>query len=415
THTYAELDLEDLEVDRLEEAVRRLVARHDSLRTVILPSGRQRVLEHVPDYAVDHLDLRGRSPEDIAELHARTREELSHRVAPADRWPLFALRAHRLDEHRTRLFVSLDLLIADAHSVHVLTAELLTFYRDPQRELPPLGVTYRDYVLAAERARTSPQRARALEYWRAEAHRLPPAPELPQRVHPRSVDRPRFERLTTSFGPEVWGTLVRRAAAAGLTPSVVVCTAFCDVLRTFSGREGGFTLNLTTFNRERVHPDIDQVIGDFTTLTLLAVGPSLPRFRDRAQDLQRRLWERLEHRAVSGVEVLRMLREDPRRRHDSMMPVVFTSMLMPELMADGEEPVPWRGETVYAVSQTPQVLLDHQISERAGTLTCTWDYVVQVFPDGLVEAVFHAFDEQMRRLATDDDEWGTDTHVQYDA
>ncbi|GGR03508.1 non-ribosomal peptide synthetase [Streptomyces pilosus] len=415
THTYAELDLEELEVDRLEEAVRRLVARHDSLRTVILPSGRQRVLEHVPDYAVDHLDLRGRSPEDTAELHAHTREELSHRVAPADRWPLFALRAHRLDEGRTRLFVSLDLLIADAHSVHVLTAELLTLYRDPQRELPPLGVTYRDYVLAAERARTSPQRARALEYWRAEAHRLPPAPELPQRVHPRSVDRPRFERLTTSFGPEVWGTLVRRAAAAGLTPSVVVCTAFCDVLRTFSGREGGFTLNLTTFNRERVHPDIDQVIGDFTTLTLLAVGPSLPRFRARAQDLQQRLWERLEHRAVSGVEVLRMLREDARRRHDSMMPVVFTSMLMPELMADGEEPVPWRGETAYAVSQTPQVLLDHQISERAGILTCTWDYVVQVFPDGLVEAVFHAFDEQMRRLATDDDEWGTDTHVQYDA
>ncbi|MFJ6808480.1 amino acid adenylation domain-containing protein [Streptomyces anulatus] len=415
THTYAELDIEDLEINRLEGAVRRLVARHDSLRTVILSSGRQRVLEHVPDYAVDHLDLRGRSPEDIAGLHARARDELSHRVAPADRWPLFALRTHRLDEQRTRLFISLDLLIADAHSVHVLTAELLTLYREPQRELPPLGVTYRDYVLAVERARTSPQRTRAQEYWRAEVRRLPPAPELPQRVHPRSVEQPRFERLTTSFAPEVWGTLVRRAALAGITPSVVVCTVFCDVLRTFSGREDGFTVNLTTFNRERVHPEIDQVIGDFTTLTLLAVGPARPRFRERAQDLQRRLWERLEHRAVSGVEVLRMLREDPRRRHDSMMPVVFTSMLMPELMTDGEEPVPWRGETVYSVSQTPQVLLDHQISERAGTLTCTWDYVVQVYPDGLVEAVFHAFDERMRRLVTDDDEWGADTDVQHDA
>lgn len=414
THTYAELDLEELEVDLLEAAVRRLVLRHESLRTVILPSGRQRVLEQVPAYTLDHIDLRGSTPEKIEEAHTRTREELSHRVTPADRWPLFALRAHRLDEHRTRLFISLDLLIADAHSVHVLTAELLTLYRDPQRELPPLGLTYRDYVLAAERARNGPERERALEYWHAEAQRLPPAPELPQRVHPRAVDRPRFERLTTSFGPEVWGTLVRRAAAVGITPSVVVCTTFCDVLRTFSGREDGFTLNLTTFNRERVHPDIDQVIGDFTTLTLLAVGPSLPRFRDRAQDLQQRLWERLEHRAVSGVEVLRMLRQDPRRRHDSLMPVVFTSMLMPELMTDDEGPVPWRGETVYAVSQTPQVLLDHQISERAGTLTCTWDYVVQVYPDGFLQAVFDAFDEQMRRLATDDDEWGTDPHDQHD-
>ncbi|ORT56079.1 non-ribosomal peptide synthetase [Streptomyces sp. CB03238] len=415
THTYAELDVEDLDVARLEHTVRRLVARHESLRTVILPSGRQRVLEAVPDFTVDHLDLRRRSAEDVEELHARTRAELSHRVTPADQWPLFALRAHRLDDRRTRLFVSLDLLIADAHSVHVLTAELLTLYQEPRRELPALGVTYRDYVLAVERARTSPERARALDYWRGEVRRLPPAPELPQRVHPRSVDRPRFERLTTSFAPEVWGLLVRRAAAAGITPSALVCTAFCDVLRTFSGREDGFTVNLTTFNRERVHPDIDQVIGDFTTLTLLAVGPALPRFQARAQDLQRRLWERLEHRAVSGVEVLRMLRDDPLRRHDSMMPVVFTSMLMPELMTDEEEPVPWRSETVYAVSQTPQVLLDHQISERAGTLTCTWDYVVQVFPDGLVAAVFHAFDEQMRRLATDDDEWGTDTDVQHDA
>lgn len=403
THTYAELDVENLDVARLEEAVRRLVARHEALRTIILPTGVQRVLEHVGEYVVESLDLRGESAESVDRAHERARGELSHRVAAADQWPLFALRAHRVEQHRTRLFISLDLLIADAHSVHVLTSELLRLYENPRLELPALGLTFRDYVLGVEAARGGPERARALRYWRAEAARLPSAPELPQRASPRSVDRPRFERLSTSFDPAVWGALVQRAGSMGVTPSVLVCTVFSDVLRTFSGREDGFTINLTTFNREPVHPDVNDVIGDFTTLTLLAVGPPRPSFVDRARDLQRRLWERLDHRSVSGVEVLRMLREDPARRHDSLMPVVFTSMLMPELAReDLEEPVPWRSETVYAVSQTPQVLLDHQISERDGRLTCTWDYVVQVYPEGFVAAMFETFEQQMHRLTTDD-------------
>ena len=43
---------------------------------------------------------------------------------------------------------------------------------------------------------------------------------------------------------------------------------------------------------------------------------------------------------------------------------------------------------VYAISQTPQVWLDHQVSEHGGRLSVCWDVVDGLFPAGMIEAMF---------------------------
>ena len=50
-------------------------------------------------------------------------------------------------------------------------------------------------------------------------------------------------------------------------------TAYAETLRRWSS-SADFTLNLTQFNRKELHPQVNQLVGDFTTLTLLEIKNS---------------------------------------------------------------------------------------------------------------------------------------------
>jgi nonribosomal peptide synthetase protein BlmIV len=404
THSYVELDIRGLDIDRLEIALARLVDRHPALRTVVLADGQQRVLPDRPPYRVPRTELRHQPPAAVQAELSRLREQMSHQVHAADRWPLFEVRATRLDDDLTRLHISIDLLVADALSFRILQRELLTLYHFDRAALPPLECTFRDYVLAARRQRGGVPYRQAESYWRSRLAELPQAPPLPLLRDPAEISRPRFERLHGRVDAPGWASLKRAAAAHNLTPSGVLCAAFADVLAMWS-QCGHFMINLTTFNRMPLHPDVEALVGDFTSTTLLAVDATGGSFPARAGRLQEQIFRDLEHRMFSGVEVLRLLRSDPRHRADALAPVVFTSTLLPEPGLTAASTPGWDAQPVYSVSQTPQVLLDHQVYEHEGALAYTWDHVAEAFPPGMIDAMFGAYDRLLRSLITDGTYW----------
>jgi nonribosomal peptide synthetase protein BlmIV len=180
--------------------------------------------------------------------------------------------------------------------------------------------------------------------------------------------RPRFERLETRLAAGDMARLREAGSARNLTPSGLLCAGYAEVLAMWS-QTGRFTINLTTFNRLPLHPDIDSVVGDFTSTTLLSVDATANTFTARAQAIQQQIFRDLEHREFGGVDVLRLIRSDPRRREDALAPVVFTSTLLPAA-GPGGPAMPaapsWPARVAYSVSQTPQVLLDS--AQRGGHL-----------------------------------------------
>src|SRR5262249_28660808 len=70
-HGYVELDFYGLELRRLEQALHRLISRHEMLRAVMLTDGQQKILEHVPNYEIKTQDLRGLAK---AEVEARLQQ-----------------------------------------------------------------------------------------------------------------------------------------------------------------------------------------------------------------------------------------------------------------------------------------------------------------------------------------------------
>jgi amino acid adenylation domain-containing protein len=407
-HLYAEHDSPDLDIDRLRAALDALVARQEMLRAVVSSDGHQRILPEVGPVPVREYDLRGAGEQAAADHLEALREELGHQVLPLDTWPMFDIRVTWLEGRHARVHVSLDLLIFDVASVRLFFMEWGDLYQDPNAELPALDVSFRDFVLAADKISATPAYQRSRAYWMERIETLPPAPELPLLPDPEPGVKPVRARRHDRLDAARWTRLKERAAGLGVTPTSVLLAAYATALGTWS-RTSHFTIDVPLFSRFPLHDQIDRILGDFTSVSLLEVDLR-PRdgMAGLAQRLQRQMWRDLEHRYFSGVEVMR---EAARAR--GIPPSAFASIVFAstrehgrdQSFEQGEWGSKWLGELVHGITQTPQVLLDHQVYERDGALTFNWDAVERLFPPGVLDDMFATYLRLLTELADDDGAW----------
>ena len=398
---YTEVTFPDLDPERLEAAWHEVVQRHGMLRAVFSRDRHQRVLAEVPRYRIRVDDRRGAPPSTVEDTLAQTRAEMDHHAYKPDEWPLFDVRVTRADG-RAVLHISVDFLVADYTSIRTILEELGLLYADARSKLPALEISFRDYFQAERLARETGRYDRDRRYWLDRVDDLPPAPDLPVVPHvPRGPVT--FVRRTAVLDAVRWRALQDVAKAYAVTPSVSVLSAFAEVVGRWS-RRPDFTINLTLLNRQPLHPQVDQLVGDFTSVTLLAVTQDVTAsFGGRASLVQHQLWEDMDHRQCSGVEVIREL---VRRRGpgEALMPVVFTSTIGRD-EADGRGGLLDDGDVTYATSQTPQVWIDCQAIERDGTLVVNWDVRRGVFPEGVAEDMFEVFERLLGQLADSTATW----------
>lgn len=323
---------------------------------------------------------------------------------PVDQWPLFDFRATLLHGERVRLHISYDLQVFDAWSLFRLFDEWFQLYQNCDRILPPLEISFRDYVLAEQALQATELYRRSQEYWFSRLDNLPPAPDLPLAKNPKELKQHHCKRYDGRLDQNDWQQLKQRATSVGLTPSGILLAAFAEILSVWS-RNPRFTINIALFNRLPLHPQVNDILGDFTSVTLLAVDNSpAESFTNRALRIQQQLWQDLEHRYFSGVRVVREL---ARRKGTapSAMPIVFTSTL--GFNSLGQETLTFShfGELVYGISQASQAWMDIQVWEEKGMLTFNWDVVAELFPEGLIDDMFAAYCCFLKHLATSQSVW----------
>ncbi|HZB50013.1 MAG TPA: amino acid adenylation domain-containing protein, partial [Mycobacteriales bacterium] len=394
THAYLEFGRRGLDPARAGAALHRLAERHDMMRAVILPDGTQRVLPALSGSPLAVDDLRS-DPDPAGSLN-RTRARMSRQVHDPYRGPVFEVRLSLLPDAEVRLHLSFDLLILDARSILQVLTEWGQLYAGV--ELPPVtGPSFRDFVLA-RRDREGRDRAARRAELRRRAAELQPGPGLPLAVDPATIGQPRFGRHSARLDRELLARLRAAARAEGVTLAALLGAAFAEVLALHSERRP-FTLTLTSFERPAV--DVGrQVTGEFTSLLLVGVEAAAATFADRVRGFAAALLREMAGRDINGVALLR----EHARTHAGggpprpVAPVVFTSLLEDAAVLD------WLGEQEYAISQTPQVWLDHQVMVHRGELVLLWDAVEDLFPAGFLDAMFGAYQELLRAVA-DRDRW----------
>lgn len=382
-HLYTEFDGRDIDPFALQTAFAKLVARHDMLRAQLTDNGAQVVLPESP--------WPGLVVHEKPDLEA-IRERLSHQRLDIEAGQVFSAELSLLGGGRTRLHLDIDMVAADAVSYRILLAELARFYLDPAYDPAPVGYSYQRYRLSKSAARPE-----SVRYWQDRLASLPGAPVFPV----SNGGAPRVARRHFTISAEERSALVAAAQRRGLTPAMVVATAFALVIGRWSATPH-FLLNVPLFDREPLHPAVGEVVGDFSSSVMLEVDlRSAASFTERARQVQARMHTDAAHADHSGVDVLRDLTRHTGRQ--VFAPVVFTSALgLGELFDPAVEEA--FGTPAWIVSQGPQVLLDAQITEVSGGILVNWDTREEQFPDGVLDAMFAAFHEQIQTL-TGDEAW----------
>lgn len=324
-------------------------------------------------------------------MTATQRDRLSHHVSEPTQWPLFHATLIQSDEGRNRFCLGLDNLVLDGLSMQIFFKELAVLYEDHTATLPSVEIGFRDYLLAES---SSPHRQVSEDYWRDSLPMLPDAPRLPLVCDPALVGTPKFKRWQAVLSASDWQRLLHKAKQHQITPSCLLLTCYAQVLAKWS-ESASLTINVTLFDRKPCHPDINHIMGDFTSLLLLGCRQEKGEgWLATAQRIQQQLWRDLEHREVSAVWVLRELNRQRGTTHIHM-PVVFTSALGAQV--DGYPDSAFQAP-LWGISQTPQLWIDHQVFERDGELHFNWDVVEALFPVGMIDAMFAAYCQLLEKL-----------------
>ncbi|WP_063935951.1 non-ribosomal peptide synthetase, partial [Actinokineospora spheciospongiae] len=375
------LHVPHLDRTRLEAAALKVVAEYDVLRSAVSGDGRIRVRRDTPARRrVPVTEVA--DPAEHAAVDAATRAAMVSAAFPLARWHHFDLRATR-SRARATIHLAVDLLLADAVSIHAIARELVRVYLDGGDPRPQ--VPYAEQRAAREHARLAKDFVRRQQHWRDRLADLPPGPTVPDR--PRAA-APRT-RLTGAFTD--WAGFRARAERHGVSPDAVLLAALGKALS--SAHPEDFTVSVVRFpeHARRFRP------AELTALSWVRRGPEGRSIVEAARAHDAELAADAEADAVSGLTELRkiVLRE---RKNDSGygFPVVYTSLFDLTDTPPGARTGEW-------LTCTPGVSLDCIGEFDATGARFCWDVVEADFADA--PALFAGFARLVAALESDDAAW----------
>lgn len=384
---YTEIEFEHLELSRLQKAWENVVNNNDMLHAVIEKDGVQRILSI---YNVPPIIFEDFSKDSEIEANSKIVEK-RHRIIGnkygVGVWPLFYLEVTRLKEYDI-LHFALDMLIADFVSINIILNELEQAYYDTLLMVPKLS--FRDIVIYKENTKKTPEGKLKYEqdkaYWKEKILSMPEPPQFP--IEEKEGETVTFNQHTLYLNSQEYKELCEIAKKECVTPSSVILTAYVETLKTIS-KSKAFCIDVTMSDRPPIHPEIDKVVGDFTIADILEIkDKEYINYYEEIKEIQENLWNDLSHNSFSSTEVLRELGK--KFKKEIIVPVVYTSTLGAMKQVNNR-----KGQIVYTISQTPQVLIDCQVLEIDGKLRVNWDVRCGVFPSNLIEELFELFSEKI--------------------
>ena len=256
-----------LEIARLQQAVFRIVERHEVLRTTFeerdgLPV--QLVASASPP-AIDLVDLsaldEGGSD---TEVEARARHETSTPFH-LQQGPLVRLTLLRRAADDHVLLFCLHHIVSDQWSLGLLAGELGAFYARPDAALAPLPIQYGDYAAWQRDWKAGPEFAREIEWWRRRLSGLSAVP-LPTDRHRPAARSYRGAAHAFAIGMETRRAVEIMGRSAGATPFMTLLALF-QVLLARETRQTDIAVGTPIANRSDAA--LQPLVGFFTNTLVI--------------------------------------------------------------------------------------------------------------------------------------------------
>lgn len=392
-----------LEPAVLQQAVERLVERHEILRTTF---------SLVDDEVMQivHADANIPLPiDDISHLHGRAREQEEERLTVAEgaaifnlkQGPLLRTRLLRLDQDDHMLLITVHHIVSDGWSIGVISDEIGAHYEALMEHraaaVPELPLQFADYTVwkskRSEEANLAPHR----EYWQAKLARLPLCEIRPDQPRPR-VKTHNGYILSTVLPVALTDTLSAYAHSRGCTLYTVALAALKLLIHHYTAQDDIYVGTLVA-GREQL--ELEPMVGLFINTLVLRThvegALTFPELMDRVQQTAE---EALLHQDLHFQQVVELLR--PRR--DLSRPTLYSINFI--YQRDFVKPLEFAGITMTAVpSKSPGAIYDLNffMVERADGWRLSCEYNSDLYTAASVNRMIGQMRHVLEQVAADPD------------
>ena len=366
-HYFTEVDIVDLDIQRLQRALDAVCDIHPEMELTVLKDGIQGTDPNCRPGIVCH---RTTTTEEFETELRRVRERMRTGAADPSGQPWLSIEVVAPSQGSKRLFLAIDMLFCDVIGAQVLVEDLLSAYHGKALSTPE-GSFLEFANRIAENGAT-----KVIQQKQKTQDSAPVVLPLSRSTSGR------FKRHRTTIEGHIARGIEQRAAELGATVDSVIAAAISTSVGAITGSEPQ-PIVATVLARPRGH---ERTIGEYTTTAIVDGGSAS--YPDRA---------------VAAMHVLINAADDAMRgRHHApaatmIPPIVYSSGLGSG--GDQSELLGAFGTTVDAISSTPQVLIDVQFFRHQDGYAIVIDHAVDALQEGTAHGLMTALSSLLRYIA----------------
>ncbi len=394
-----------LDVTLLEQSIRQLVERHESLRVgfhEVAGGPESRLFSHI-DFAIEQADLASldESAREIA-LAALAQEE-SLQPFNLAKPPLLRVKVVRTAALEHVMLITLHHIISDGWSIAVMTREIGALY-DAARggksvPLIPLEIQYADYAAWERNHLTGETLDSLVGYWKKQLGGAPPTLELPSDRSRPSTRSGRGARLRHALPKTLFDSLEQFSRKENTTLFMTLLGAFQTLLYRYTGQTD-IVVGSPVANRE--HSQLESLIGIFVnTLALRTDLSGNPEFREVLHRVREVTLGAFEHQQLPFERLVEALNPPRDLSHTPVFQIMFVLQNAPAqaLKLHGLELSPVEFDL-----KTSQFDLTLSIEVESDAVQVGLAYDTELFDASTVERLFQHFATLLLAIVTTPDQ-----------
>jgi amino acid adenylation domain-containing protein len=304
------------EREKMEEALSRLIKRHESLRTSYAIINREPVqqLHENVDFKIGYFPFR--SPHEVEET-------IRNFVRPFNLYKAPLLRVGLMEAKPGHFILMVDIhhIISDGFSQQVLVKDFMSLYNN--EKLPGLRIQYKDYAIWKSKEKENESFKQQEKYWLNQFQGELPLLKIPTDY--KRVGEHNFEGNRLNFEFEIGSgqtkQLKRIALQSGSTLFVVLLAAFEVLLSKITGQED---IIVGTLSAGRGHADLENIIGVFiNTLVLRSFPRKEKKFSEFLKEVKEKTLEAFKNQDFPFDELVEKVVEKRHLGRNPLFDVMF--------------------------------------------------------------------------------------------
>jgi amino acid adenylation domain-containing protein len=399
----------ELVVERLQQALEAIVARHEILRSNFV------LKEALPIQVISSSRPIDLSITDFSTLPPTEREAEVEKVSRAEgqkpfdlaKGPLLRVKLLRLSADEHLLLLTVHHIVMDGWSIGVLRRELATLYQSfcegRLSPLPALLIQFADFAVWQRRWLEGQEFAGQLEYWKQELAGAPAALNLPTsyaRAASPSGDGAEMSLLLPAKLSDAIKAISRQEDA---TMFMTLLAAFQTLLFRYSGQDD---VVVGTPIAGRTMVETEDLIGPFiNTLVVRTDASGNPTFRELLGRVRETSLRAYTHQDMPFEKLVDELRPERSANRTPLFQVMFAlqNMPAPEVAVDGLVFAPLR-----LSSTTAKFDLTLGVTQEPGGLRAAFEYSTDLFARDAIKRMLGHFQTLLETIVADPDQHLTD-------